>query len=437
MNFVFRMVCLLLATVAAGSEEGPQTVKQKPRVSLITSLYDGDEFIEGFLADVSRETIFPECELIIINANSPGHEEPVIKKYMAQYPNIIYERLTFDPGIYAVWNIAIKKASADFIANANVDDRRCPESLALQVQALEADDKLDLVYSDHLISSIANETFEEAYSKFQAHTQLWCNPGEFSSERMRLCLPGPQPVWRKSLHDRCGLFSESYFSSGDFEMWNRAVSHGCLFKKIPGFSGVFYNGQRGLSTRPNSRKLIEDQSIVSAYGYLWNGLAGKPPRLLIQVCSRNNQKALFQALDLYYRNLSGKIAYHILVTLDDEDVVMHAPETVEKLKTYPNLSFYFGRWGPPEEVCYRDIKLYQDYDVLVLARDNPLWIPVAYDKKITDTYLASFPNYDGVFVLETTALPKQEDLIVIGKNFLDQFGVDLSSNPVAVHRGKL
>ena len=33
----------------------------------------------------------------MINADSPGNEEPVIKKYMAMYPNIIYKRLDTDP----------------------------------------------------------------------------------------------------------------------------------------------------------------------------------------------------------------------------------------------------------------------------------------------------------------------------------------------------
>src|ERR1700730_634961 len=108
----------------------------KPRISIITSVYKGDEFIEGFLSDIVRQTIFNECELIIINANSPGNEEPIIKRYAAQYPNILYERLSDDPGLYGVWNYAIKKARADLITNANIDDRRNPESLEMHARAL-------------------------------------------------------------------------------------------------------------------------------------------------------------------------------------------------------------------------------------------------------------------------------------------------------------
>src|ERR1700728_4223701 len=96
---------------------------EKPRVSIITSVWNGDEYIESFLADITQQTIFPACELIMINANSPGNEAPVIKKYMEKYPNIVYTRLEKDPGLYGVWNLAIKMASADLLTNANLDDR--------------------------------------------------------------------------------------------------------------------------------------------------------------------------------------------------------------------------------------------------------------------------------------------------------------------------
>ena len=89
------------------------------RVSIITSLYNGDEFIEGFLQYITQQTIFDECELIIINANSPGNEEPIINKYLEQYSNIVYTKLDHDPGLYAVWNMAIKMASADYVITAS------------------------------------------------------------------------------------------------------------------------------------------------------------------------------------------------------------------------------------------------------------------------------------------------------------------------------
>src|SRR5581483_11628161 len=90
-----------------------------------------------------------QCELIIINANSPGHEDEIIKKYQHAYPNIVYKRLDHDPGLYGVWNIAIGMAQAAFLVNANIDDRMAPNFLAVHLEALQKNPDVDLVYCDN------------------------------------------------------------------------------------------------------------------------------------------------------------------------------------------------------------------------------------------------------------------------------------------------
>ena len=59
----------------------------------------------------------------MIDANSPGKQEPCIRKYMKKHSNIIYKRLDKDPGLYECWNAAIKMASSELLTNANLDDR--------------------------------------------------------------------------------------------------------------------------------------------------------------------------------------------------------------------------------------------------------------------------------------------------------------------------
>ncbi len=250
-----------------GKYHGQPAALPKPRVSIITSVYNGDEFIEGFLLDIVQQTIFKECELIIINANSPGNEEPIIKRYCDQYPNIIYERLVADPGLYGVWNYAIKKARADLITNANIDDRRNPASLEMHAQALETDNTIDLAYSNVYLTMSANETFEKN-SNYGV-----MEPDEFSPALMFRCLPGPLPMWRKSLHFMYGFFDETFVSAGDFEFWNRLASQGVRFKKVPGISGLFYQNPHGLSTdldvQKAGRRDYENNRIVQQYCHLW------------------------------------------------------------------------------------------------------------------------------------------------------------------------
>jgi len=243
-------------------------INNKPRVSIITSIYNGEKFMEGFLEDITRQTIFPECELLLINADSPENEESIIAPYLKKYPNIIYIKLDKDPGLYGVWNYGIKKATSDFIANANLDDRHAPDCLERQAQALEEDPSVDLVYSDRRLTYNPNETFENSKYRFNAIIP------EFLPSRMNLCLAGPQPLWRKSMHTKYGYFDESYTSSGDHEMWNRAVSGGAKLKKISGISGIIYINPDGISTDANPEKtkkrFEEDMLIQKIYGHLWH-----------------------------------------------------------------------------------------------------------------------------------------------------------------------
>lgn len=259
------IVLAFISLVSVHVLSAQQDVQRSPRVSIITSVYKGDDFIAGFLSDITRQTIFDQCELIMINANSPGDEEPIILEYMKKFPNIIYKKLDKDPGLYAVWNLAINVAKAPFITNANLDDRRNPESLEMHVRALEKNEHIDLVYSDFYVTFGVNETFE--HNKHQYAIM----PDEFSPNVMHKCITGPQPMWRKSVHDRCGYFDESFVAGGDFEMWNRAVSKGSTFLKVPGLSGLYYYNPKGLSTD------VEKQSIQDAelarinelYSYMW------------------------------------------------------------------------------------------------------------------------------------------------------------------------
>jgi len=212
-------------------------------VSIITSLYNADEFIKEFLKDITRQTIFDQCELIIINANSPGNEENIIKKYMQQYPNIIYKRINHDPGIYAVWNIGILMAHGKFITNANVDDRLAPNCYEMHSKALQEHPEIDLVYSDCYITYYPNETFEHN----QAHSQT--NWSKFSTELLLRCNPPHcNPMWRRCMHQKYGFFDESFKHAGDWEMWIRASQSRSLFMKVHGIYVLYYKNPKGLST---------------------------------------------------------------------------------------------------------------------------------------------------------------------------------------------
>lgn len=231
----------------------------QPRVSIITSVYNGDFFIEQFLQDITRQSIFDQCELLLINANSPGHEEEIIKRYVQLYPNnIIYRRLDADPGLYGVWNLGIELAQSEYLTNANLDDRLAINCLEVLSAALDANPDIDLVYSDGYITTRPNELFENR------STQEVIYYAEFSLRAMVNCLPGSHPMWRKSMHKKYGMFDVRFKVAGDYEMWLRAAFAGSRFKKIPGIYGLYYCNPQGLSTNHTNGVPVQERNILMA-----------------------------------------------------------------------------------------------------------------------------------------------------------------------------
>ena len=212
-----------------------------PLVSIITSLYDEDAYIETFLENITTQSIFEKCELLIIDADSPGNEYSVIEPYLAKFDNIFYERLDDDPGIYEVWNYAIRKSRGKYITNANPDDARLTTHIERCVEVMEDDTSVDVV-STAVYAISQNEKFEYAR---RSHTNKWFmnvptyyfakdmfmrNPdGDVVSRNIPHCCP----VWRRSLHDSVGYFNEKkYKHSADWEFWLRSAKKGHGFFHI-------------------------------------------------------------------------------------------------------------------------------------------------------------------------------------------------------------
>jgi len=254
-------------SVWGGKVFDPKSIKieELPKISIITSVYDGDEYIDGFLEDITNQTIFKEkCELIMINANSPGNEEETILKYQKMYPNnIIYKKLDTDPGIYGVWNKAVEMSSGEFLTNANLDDRKAVNSLERHAKELYADKEVDLVYAEMRITDEPNETFESNSSEGRSY-----NFADFSLNNLKMTnMPHASPMWRKSYHDKYGAFDEEYRSAGDWEMWLRGASQGSKFKKINSVLGLYYFNPTGISTNPEnfSWKREEEMKVFKKY----------------------------------------------------------------------------------------------------------------------------------------------------------------------------
>jgi len=264
-NFVKDDIYRKIANIVLGEDIVEFNMDEIPKISLITSVYDGDDYIEEFLKDITRQTIFKSnCEIILVNPKSPGNEKKVIDKYIKKYPdNIKYYELDEDPGIYGTWNYAIEMSTGEFITNANLDDRKAINSLEKHAKELVLNPDVDLVYADSLITDQPNETFENNSSAGRKYSFP-----EFSFENLKMVnAPHNNPMWRRDAHKKAGFFNDKYKSAGDWEMFLRMASRGSVFKKISGILGLYYFNPKGVSTNPENFewKKEEEQEIYKTY----------------------------------------------------------------------------------------------------------------------------------------------------------------------------
>lgn len=239
-------------------------VSDLPKISIFASVYNSDEYIEQYLEDVTRQTIFKDkCELVLINPNSPGNEEPIIKKYMEKFPNIKYVKWDKDPGIYETWNEAIRMCEGEFVTNANIDDRKAPHSIERHAKELFANKDIDLVYADSYIVHESNKQWENVPDTTEKYTFE-----DFSLDAMlRGSQPHNNPMWRKSLHDKFGWFDNKYKSAADWDFWLRCAFGESKFLKINEILGIYYFNPTGISTNPANRnwKKEEEKEIFKKY----------------------------------------------------------------------------------------------------------------------------------------------------------------------------
>jgi len=239
-----------------------------PTISIITSLYKGGKFIEHFMEEVTNQTIFSQCELLILDANSPDNEYDVIKKYCERYPNIVYQRLADTPSVQQTMNLAIEQAKGEILTLWNVDDSRRIDALEVLAKHLVVDPTVHLVYADCYQTSKINESFKNNSGSGILYEHSRC---DFSKENMIKCLPGPMPMWKKELNEACGLFDKALTFAGDWELWLRCVSAGLKFKKVPEVLGLYYFNPAGLSTSEEyqSQRFTEEKMIFHKYCHLF------------------------------------------------------------------------------------------------------------------------------------------------------------------------
>jgi glycosyltransferase involved in cell wall biosynthesis len=204
-----------------------------------------------------QQTIFVkrQMEILVIDSCSEQKEGEIVKEFQDRYDGIRYIRTDKRENLYKSWNRAIIEANGEYLTNANTDDRHHKKCIELLLENLEENPEIDIAYGNLYKSAIANETFEQNDKLKPCTSQKF-----FPSSLIIHNYVGAQPLWRKSIHEKIGLFDERFKVIGDYEFILRAVVNGSKLSHVPEAKGLMLWHQNALSTKDS--KGHEEKEIM-------------------------------------------------------------------------------------------------------------------------------------------------------------------------------
>lgn len=232
------------------------------KVSVITAvgkLKHYQEFIERYYQNLIQQTIFDDIEIIVVYVE--WHE--LFEKWK-KHSNIKFVLDDEGKGMYNAWNIGIKNASAKYVTNWNIDDIRFYDNIEKKFSVIENDNTISLVYNWYTVTKDINETYENFNTKDLRFVEAY--PDDAHEYVYQACMCGPDPLWRKDLHEKIGYFDLELPSIADWEMWIRMAYNGYKFKLLPEVLCMFYENPNSTSNRfSETREKVEKELLYKKY----------------------------------------------------------------------------------------------------------------------------------------------------------------------------
>ena len=173
------------------------------KVTVITSLFKCERYLQGYFEAVEKIINKNECEFLLLHNAPTENELKIINSNIRNRKYFVHIVVEKREGLYSTWNRGIRMAKGKYCAIWNVDDIRFANSLVLQADILDKNSQCGLVVGD-IIGTDHYGT--EGY-------RYYSNKHKISkrNEIFKSCIITCFPMWRKSIHDDIGLFDEAGF----------------------------------------------------------------------------------------------------------------------------------------------------------------------------------------------------------------------------------
>lgn len=189
-----------------------------PKVSVFIPNYNYARYLPHCLDSILAQT-YQDIEIVIVDDGSTDNSHEVLMEYQRRFPQKIHYHWHpghANKGVSATSNLAISKAQGDYLAWTGADDVWYPEKLELQVEQLNHDPCLGMVYSyADFIDSEGNVL------PGRAGIDITSDPNPVGRMLQSCHPPAMTTVIRRKCLEDIGLIDDTLRAAEDWDLWIR------------------------------------------------------------------------------------------------------------------------------------------------------------------------------------------------------------------------
>ena len=189
-------------------------LKNMPKVTVIIPTYNAIQYLPDAVGSALGQT-FTDIEVVIINDGSSDHTEQWICQQTDPRLTLISQE---NQGKSAARNAGIIYTQGDYLAFLDADDCWEPTKLEKQVNCLDQNPQVGLVYT---WTALADETGQSTGRIISSHAEgnVW---KQLLQDNILAC--GSTPMVRRECFEVVGMFADNLPLAQDWDMWIRIAA---------------------------------------------------------------------------------------------------------------------------------------------------------------------------------------------------------------------
>ncbi len=286
---------------------------QDPLVSVYITCYNYENFVEQSINSVLSQN-FSDFELIIIDDGSTDQSREKINNFR-YHPKV---RIIFQNnlGLNKTNNIAINLAKGKFVMRLDADDYLDSNALHLMTKKLLEEDSLALVFPDYFLIDPEGQLIAQEKRHNFEEVEMMDQPAH-----------GACTMFRKSVLEEVGNYSEDYDCQDGYEIWTKiAENYPVANINLP----LFYYRQHSESLSKNEERILSTRSKILSKN---SGISDRCDILaIVPVRKVNSSIALHpfhksNLLDITLKKLTNSKRIREVIVSSNDEVVKYFCQT--------------------------------------------------------------------------------------------------------------